>query len=71
MKELTTILLIKDWWRRATTVVEIREGRVVVSLVKNLYRFLKGRHADPDFTYDKVEDIADEILKELDACNRA
>lgn len=50
---------------------ELVEGKVIVDLVKNPYKFLKGRHRDPNLTYDRVEGIADEIIKrDVDAGNR-
>ncbi len=43
---------------------EIRKGYAIVKVVKNPYRFLKGRHRDPKLTYDKVEGLADELLED-------
>ena len=46
--------------------------KVVVGIVKNPYKFLKGRHDDPNLTYDTVENEADDILRrEVSAGNRA
>lgn len=50
---------------------EVVGDRVIVSVVKNPYKFLKGRHDDPMLTYDNVEGEADSILEgEINAGNR-
>ena len=48
-------------------------GIITIKIIKNPYKFLKGRHSDPDLTYEEVEEEADSLLmKELsDASNRA
>jgi AbrB family looped-hinge helix DNA binding protein len=46
--------------------------KAVVRVVKNPYKFLKGRHDDPGLTYEAVEGEADNILgREAGAGNRA
>ena len=42
---------------------EVKEGYVIVRLAKNPYKLLKGRHRDPELTYEKVEGIAYELLE--------
>ncbi len=51
---------------------EVAGDKVVVSLIKNPYKFLKGRHEDPGLIYEKVEENADRLMMgELNAGNRA
>ncbi len=38
-------------------------NEVVVRVVKNPYKFLRGRYNDPKLTYDAVEGKADQILR--------
>jgi len=55
----------------------LEDGKtVVVDKEEDPLSFLTGRRADPDTTYDKVEGLADELIKNLageskDSANRA
>ena len=47
---------------------------ITIRVIKNPYKFLKGRLNDPNLTYDKVEETGDKLLLEAvkgDVGNRA
>ncbi|MBS7655805.1 hypothetical protein KEJ50_04820 [Candidatus Bathyarchaeota archaeon] len=38
---------------------------IKIKVIKNPYKFLKGRINDPNLTYEKVEELSDKILFEV------
>ena len=52
--------------------IDKKQNMIVIKVIKNPAKYLKGKYDDINLVYDKVEELADRlVMRELHATNRA